>query len=377
VPGGRRLASPLGALVLLAVAALVTLCGPADAWIDRVFDGWRTCRGLVLAEQVSDLVKPVGAAVLAIAVARALWRGRPSVLEVVGVLAALGAGVLLIGALKDVLDRPRPGAEFLAPGGGSFPSGHVANTLLNGLAILTLWAGGVRGDSRWRGWVVLAVAVAIIALARVYGRRHWPSDTLGAVALAGAYGLLAILHPDARWRTGSTVAGIALVLLARVAVAHGHKIAFPAGSKASRAAPLERVAFGEAYEHGWLRGEWSRGEPDPRRRTAWLLSESGEVVLPARPSTVDEVRLVARSRHSTLEHGGCQHLQVALNGHVLGEPLLQPGWRAYVLPVAASERRDGGDVVTLRVREEGGRQVTRRAAFSELTLHASGAAPPP
>jgi undecaprenyl-diphosphatase len=368
VPGERRLAGPLGALVLLAVAAVVPLCGPADAWLDRALDGWRTCRGLILAEQVSDLVKPVGAAVLALAVARALWRGRPRPLEVVWVLAALGAGVLLIGALKDVLDRPRPGAEFLAPGGGSFPSGHVANTVLNGIAILTLWAGGVRADSRWRGWVVLAVVTAIIATARIYGRRHWPSDTVGAVVIAGAYGLLAILHPDARWRTGSTLVGIALVVLVGVAVAHGHKVAFPAGSRASRAAPVERVAFGEAYENGWLHGDWSRGEPDPRRRTAWLLSESGEIVLPAWPPIVDEVRVVARSRHSTVKHGECQHFRVALNGHVLGEPLLQPGWRAYVFPVGASERRDGGDVVTLQVREEGARTVARRAAFSELTL---------
>jgi len=213
-------------------------------------------------------------------------------------------------------------------------------------------------------------------MARVYGRRHWPSDTVGAVLVAGAYGLLAILHPDARWRTSWTVAGIALVLLVRVAVAHGHKIPFPAGSRASRAAPVERVTFGDALKNGWLRGDWSRGEPDPRRRTAWLLSERGEVVLPGRPSAVDEVRLVGRSRHSTVKEGGCQHLQVTLNGHVLGESLLQPGWRSYVFPVTARERTDDGDVVTLQVREEGSRPAARRAAFSELTLHAAGAALP-
>src|SRR4029453_18262136 len=72
----------------------------------------------------------------------ACGRGRPRPVEIAGIVAALVAGVVLIGELKELLDRPRPGAEFLGPTGASFPSGHVGNTVLNGLAVLSLWPGG-------------------------------------------------------------------------------------------------------------------------------------------------------------------------------------------------------------------------------------------
>ena len=85
-----------------------------DAHLDWALEAWRTCRGLSIADRVSDLVQPVGVAVLVLATGRALWHRRPA-REVLGILASLAVGTLLIGALKDVLDRPRPGAEA-APG---------------------------------------------------------------------------------------------------------------------------------------------------------------------------------------------------------------------------------------------------------------------
>jgi len=376
VPRWRRGGAGAAALLLLCAAAVVPLCGAMDAWVDRACEAWRTCRGVVLAEQVSDLVRPVGIAVLVVAVARALWRGRPGWLSVLRVLAALGTGALLIGALKDFLDRPRPGAEFLVSWGGSFPSGHVANTVLNGITILTLWSGVTPPRARWRGSLVLAVAVAIVALARVYGRRHWASDTVGAVAVAGAYGVLAMLHPDIRWRTATTAIGLLLAGLAHVAASAGLKVPFPAGSAASRQAPVERIAFGSAYEQGRLRGDWALDAPDPERHSAWLRSGSGEVSLPDPPRDADEVRIVARPRRAPTRTT-CERLRIELNGHVLGEPLLQAGWRAYVFPSGRDFRSDA-NVLALRVLPEGSahaRDGARAAAFSELTLHAAGPSP--
>ena len=374
MPRGPRDAGALGAvaLALLVATAAVPMCCALDAWLDRALDAWRTCGGVALADRVSRLVMPVGVTLLAVAVARALWRGRPGLIEIASTLAALGVGVLLVSELKDVLDRPRPGAEFLLPGGGSFPSGHVGNTMVNGLAILTLWWGGVRAGSRWRGWGIFALAVAIVAAARVYERRHWPSDVVGAIAIGGAYGLLAIRHPDPRWRTVTTLVGLSVVVLAHAAVSHGVKIAFPAGTEASRGT-LEHLAFGTAYERGWLRGDWSVDNPDERRRSAWLKSDAGEVVLPAQDRRVDEVRLVARPR-SQLGPAACPRLRVVLNGRVLGEPLLQLGWRAYVFPTGPTDFRAADNILALHVTGDepatAGAPV-RRAAFSELTLHAA------
>jgi membrane-associated phospholipid phosphatase len=365
-----------GTLVLLALAlfaggAALPLSGGLDAWFDRMLDAWRTCAGLALADRVSRLVMPVGVTALGVAVARALWRRRPPAIEVAWILAAAGAGVLLVGALKDVLDRPRPGAEFLLPGGGSFPSGHVGNTVVNGLAILTLWWGGARAGSRWRGWLALAAALAVVAAARVYERRHWASDTLGAVAIAGAYGLIALRHPSPRWRVSATLAGLAAALVLQGAAWRGDKLPLPAGTAASRGR-VDRVAFGTAYERGWLQGDWALAAPDPRRRSAWLKSDAGGIVLP-RDRGIDEVRLVARPR-SDVEATGCMRLAVTLNGRLLGDPILQPGWRAYVFPTVPQDFGSGENVLGLRVDDDerhGPDDSVRRAAFSELTLHAA------
>ena len=139
-------------------------------------------------------------------------------------------GTLLIGALKDVFDRPRPGAEFLTPGGGSFPSGHVGNTILNATAIWLLWTGrGARLWPRPLGWLVVTVALGIVAAARVYGRRHWPSDAAAALAIGGAYAALAMLHPDPRWRLAATAFGAVLTGAGLLAAASGARIPFLPG----------------------------------------------------------------------------------------------------------------------------------------------------
>jgi hypothetical protein len=219
--------------------------------------------------------------------------------------------------------------------------------------------------------LVLAAVLAVVAAARVYERRHWPLDTFGGVAIAGAYGLLAIRHLDLRVRVGTTLVGLALVILAHVAVARGFKIPFPAGSAASRGA-AQHLAFGAALDQGRLRGDWAHDTPDPRRDSAWLRSDAGSVVLPP-DGRVDEVRLVARPR-SDLAPDECPRLHVALNGRPLGDPILQPGWRAYVFPTVPADFRSGENILAVHVTgdepETPGASV-RRAAFSELSLHSA------
>jgi membrane-associated phospholipid phosphatase len=369
---GRQRGTGAAALALLVVAAAMTLCSPLDAWLDETIGGWRTCSGVAFAGRVSDLVMPVGLSAVAIALVRSLWRGRPRPLEILQVVGGLAAGVVLVGALKDFIDRPRPGAEFLGPGGGSYPSGHVANTVLAGLAALTLWWGGWPVRISWRGWLLLGVALAIVAAARVYGRRHWPSDTVGALAIGGAFGLLAMLHPDARWRTATMGIGLILAGSIHVAALHEIKLRLPASTAASRAKPVAHITFGGAREHGLLRGDWVPDVPDPQRRSAWLHSEKGELLLPPPKRPVSELRLVARPR-SDLPPETCQRLRVELNGRRLGEALLQTGWRAYVFPTTAADFRSDGNVLTFLLHSEGKQtrqEGTRQAAFGELTLHA-------
>ena len=361
------------AVVLLATVAAVPLLGAVDARLDTMLDAWRSCPGEALATLVSNLVGPVGVGVLVAVVLRSVWNGRPTPAEIVRILATLGAGVILVGELKEFLDRPRPGAEFAGPSGASFPSGHVGNTVLVGIAVLALWYGGAPRPVGRRGWILLAITTTAIAAARVYGRRHWPSDVVGTAALALGYGLVAMLHPDFRWRTGVGVAALMAIGVVHAAYTHGITLAIPAGTVASRRQPLEQIDFGSAYDGGLLRGTWSPDQSNPQRPATWLRAATGEVALGPIDPAVSELRLVLRPRLDDETHvASCRRLRVTLNDRVLGERLLEVGWHSYVFFTAASDFRPDGNVLALEVRgesSEAGGAGERRAAFRELTLH--------
>jgi len=364
------------ALALLAAVAAVPLLGTVDARLDTMLEAWRTCGGEWLASLVSDRVGPIGVTVLVAVVLRALWSGRPGRVDVVRTLAALGIGVVLIGELKEFLRRPRPGAEFLGPDGASFPSGHVGNTVLVGVAILALWYGGI---PKWRGWILLALVTMAVAAARVYGRRHWPSDVIGSTAIALVYGSLAMLHPDPRWRTRTATAALATLGALHVASSHRITIAIPAGTVASRRAPVTGIDFDSAYRSGALRGSWSLDDADPGHHGVWLEAPTGEVALGGVDAAVSELRLVLRPRNDAGGGGRtCRRLRVRLNDRMLGERLLRPGWQSHVFSTAASDIRPDGNVVILEVYGEGsgaGRAGERLAVFSQLGLHAATARP--
>jgi undecaprenyl-diphosphatase len=126
----------------------------------------------------------VGAAVIAAGVAYYLTRRwRPS-LVIVTVL----VGEVAIFVLSSVIvDRPRPPVPHLdaqLPPTSSFPSGHTAASicLYGTIAALVL-----RGTRAWWRWVVLAVAVSLVAVvgfARLYRGAHHPTDVLASVAFA-------------------------------------------------------------------------------------------------------------------------------------------------------------------------------------------------
>ena len=372
----RRRSTTAIVLALLAAVAAVPLLATVDARLDMLLDAWRTCSGDALVTLVSDLVGPIGVAVLVAVTLRALWSGRLRPLDVVRTLVALGVGVILIGELKEFLRRPRPGAELLGPDGASFPSGHVGNTVLVGIAILALW---YCGTPKRRGWILLAVVTTTVAVARVYGRRHWASDVIGTAAIAVGYGCLAILHANHRWRT--VVPAVALLTLGAVHAAsrHGVTIAIPAGTLATRRVPVAQIDFDSAYRTGLLRGSWSLDGADPEHHGVWLLAPTGEVGLGHVDATVSEFRFVLRPR---MDGGGracaCCRLRVTLNDRVLGERPLYPGWRSYLFSTTASDFRPDGNVVVVEVRgerSEPGRASERRAVFRQLSLHAATAPP--
>lgn len=112
-----------------------------------------------------------------------------------------------------IVDRARPDVPHLdgrLPT-SSFPSGHVAATILLYASIVVLVLPRVRG--RWRGLAVTStVALAVlmpvwVALSRMYRGMHHPTDVLGSVLLAAAWlaAMIYLVRPNCDIEEGRRV----------------------------------------------------------------------------------------------------------------------------------------------------------------------------
>ena len=202
--GFKRRPGDLGWLVLgavvLVVSALPVRPAYAPALEARLFDLVNHAPDLpftvvwVPMQLGNFLVVPV-AVVVALAVGWRRWR---VALE----LALAGGGVYLLAKqVKHFVQRGRPatvldgviirGAE---PHGLGFVSGHVA--VVTTLAFVAWpWL------PRWARWLV-ALAVAVVCLARMYVGAHLPLDISGGAGLGLATGALARLLLGARSEAG-------------------------------------------------------------------------------------------------------------------------------------------------------------------------------
>jgi undecaprenyl-diphosphatase len=134
----------------------------------------------------APLVYVVGAGLAAVAALRC------RTLAVIILVSTAGRPFLEI-ALKQLVDRQRPGTSQLVQGRGpSFPSGHVmASVALWGLvpAVVALYT-----HRRVVWWTVvgaMAALVVSIAACRVYLGVHWATDTAAGIVV-GAFGLAAL-----------------------------------------------------------------------------------------------------------------------------------------------------------------------------------------
>ncbi|MCX4854870.1 phosphatase PAP2 family protein [Streptomyces canus] len=113
------------------------------------------------------------------------WRGRRA--AAVGLVAMVVAQLASNGLCKQLVDRPRPPAEWIPhdevadrPDSSSFPSGHTAAAVAFTAAVAPTWpAAGA----------LCALPTTLVAVERVQSGAHYPSDVAAgaAIGLAGAW----------------------------------------------------------------------------------------------------------------------------------------------------------------------------------------------
>ncbi|MEU9374393.1 phosphatase PAP2 family protein [Streptomyces sp. NPDC048255] len=130
---------------------------------------------------------PLGAVVpLALLVLLLVRRRWVSAAFLLGVY--LGANMLVVQGLKQLVDRPRPADPLVRVDHGSFPSGHVASAALLVVVVGALLVPAARRRAWWLGGAVFTLAMM---WSRTWLHAHWLSDTVAGAAAGTGAGLLA------------------------------------------------------------------------------------------------------------------------------------------------------------------------------------------
>lgn len=360
----------------LGLAALVALAGeltlfpkliPLDAavWYTLLF--WRGCR---TDEAVEAAVSGATRGTIALlGVATLLALRRDGFRATWPPLAVCAVGLHVGKAIKNVFTRERPSSLPDLALGYSFPSAHVMNTALAGMAVIVL-AAGFRHPRRW--WAMSAVLVAVIFSGRLLFARHWLLDAVGG--LLAALALTGLALPWFRRRPLLAPAGLAVTLtLLLLAVLHRPDLRIRLPSPLSGPGPgTITIDLGARESAPFLRGGWAAsapGEETPGGSQVWLTGP-GMVNVQLPGGSLDPLRgavLTLTGRPDSTDRR-CIRVRLAVNDEAL--PVFVPfrGWREYRLSVPPGRLRSGANEVRIEVADDRGQPSRFALGYLRLEI---------
>jgi undecaprenyl-diphosphatase len=184
---------------VVAIGWLLThpLESTVDPWDDSV-ETWiaarRTPTGEFLAAWGSHVADTIVGVIVAGVAALVLWRVQHTRRPLVYFAVLVGGTLVLYLIVTAVITRDRPPVKILDPGlvpDHSFPSGHVATSIVVYCALAIYLARTVRGSMRW-AWV-LFLAPVVVAPSRLYEGAHHPTDVLTSLVFAPLW-VAAVAH---------------------------------------------------------------------------------------------------------------------------------------------------------------------------------------
>jgi membrane-associated phospholipid phosphatase len=206
------------------LATRVPALRAADRHTLEGFMGLWALPGAHYAGTITGLFDPLSYALLVLGVAvGGLLGGRPRAgLLAAGAMVAASATSQL---LKPLLAYPRPLLGALDH--GSWPSGHATNAMIFAIAL------GMIAPAGWR--TLVGAFGGLLTLATVYSLlvlgSHYPSDVLGGLLVATAWGSLAIIPLRAELRLRAPVPAAAVfagVVVLAIALAPGRAASYAA-----------------------------------------------------------------------------------------------------------------------------------------------------
>jgi membrane-associated phospholipid phosphatase len=259
------------------------------------------------------------------------------------------SGLFLSELLKTGLERARPSMLPSASGGNSFPSGHVVGAvLLAGTLGILLIRQRCAAWVKILGLVVLIGFVSVIAGQRVYLGRHWLSDVVGSVLLAGGWLCCTLSSPaviTASWRTLSVYA-LLLVCYQGFYLLPQSRFTLPSAI-AVKEEPFLSISFGRLAPRATLSGAWGEETDEPTGPITWMRRGEASVALALPVNRLYQLKLAVRPfvRSKTF---ACFPLEIFINQRLVSRLLLSRGWREYALPLDPAWIMPGANVITFR-----------------------------